>query len=630
MNREKKRAETADLEAPALSARRGAVFERLKEEGWLAKVHRGDLTVADVVEETGESQPNVSRALAAFREDELERIKRDGWQRLPEHEAMLVETPEAFAAFRAAFFVDEKNRPYRTPRAHVRWVIALLHALRTGGRQLILSPPRHGKSQLLVHFVIWLMCRDPNVRIIWVGGNEEIARLMVGAVIDELENNEALRKAMLGPGKSFKPGARSGKGWSSSQATVATRTATGIKSPSIVALGKGGKILSRDADWIVFDDIVDHDSVQSPATRNKDHSWMNTQLSSRKEEHTAMTGIGSRQHHDDMWGRLEKNPAWDAIVEHAHDPECTLPIHGPLPADEHLTCEVCAAHVDCLLFPELRTMRWLQDQRASMADDSLFEMVYQNITHSDGTEYVTVEHLRRCRNHERSIGERPPHTRLIAGLDPATAGFQASILWAFDYESHRRLLVDIDNRRAGGLPGARAVIRDWFERHGVREWVIEAVGYQEAILEDRDIVDFCSRNGIVLHPHITDRFNKWSADFGITKQFSLFKGDPPLIDLPYADQASIDKSRVYEQQILNFEPGITDSRNRRPCDLVMAGWFPETQIRLWIATVSAEIEHETSAGYSSTLMSSLYAPELGDSYGWSGTDQEAIVVGAGV
>jgi hypothetical protein len=102
-----------------------------------------------------------------------------------------------------------------------------------------------------------------------------------------------------------------------------------------------------------------------------------------------------------------------------------------------------------------------------------------------------------------------------------------------------------------------------------------------------------------------------------------------LIDLPYGDSASIDKSRVYEQQMLNFEPGITDSRNRRPCDLVMAGWFPETQIRLWIATVSAEIEHETSAGYSSTLMSSLYAPELGDSYGWSGTDQEAIVVGAG-
>jgi hypothetical protein len=56
-------------------------------------------------------------------------------------------------------------------------------------------------------------------------------------------------------------------------------------------------------------------------------------------------------------------------------------MHGPIPAEEHLTCEVCAAHVDCLLFPELRTMRWLQDQRASMADDSQFEMVYQNITH---------------------------------------------------------------------------------------------------------------------------------------------------------------------------------------------------------------------------------------------------------
>lgn len=599
------------------SARRGDDYPRYVADGWALKNDTGVLTPGEISELTGLAPATVSRYQEAWREDRDRARARDGWVRPAEFEAMLEPSPEAFAAFRARFFRDEKQRPYLTPAVHKRWIEALLGALDTGGRQLILSPPRHGKSQLLVHFVIWLICRNPNVRIIWVGGNEDIARMMVGAVLDELENNLALAGAMLGPGGSFRPAGRSGKSWSSAQLTVGTRTATGIKSPTLVALGKGGKILSRDADWVVFDDIVDHSSVISPASRNADASWLNTQLSSRKEEHTAMSGIGSRQHHDDLWGRLIENQAWSSIVERAHDPECPLPVHGPLPAADHLECVVCAAHVDCLLFPELRTMRWLQDQRTSMADDSQFEMVYQNITRAGGADYLTVEDLRACRNPGRGLGlgGLPAGCRLIAGMDPATAGFQASVLWAWDPTSKKRWLVDIDNRRAGGLPGAELIIKLWFELYGVRTWVIESMYFQDAIRQHHPIVEFCSANGITLLPHITDRWNKWDRDFGVTAQFQLFKSQHvvegvegrPLIDLPYGDAEAVDKVRVYEQQLLNFEPQAgTQARNRRLFDVGMAGWFPETQIRLWSIEMSAVIEFENGDGYADI--------RLGDSY----------------
>ena len=88
-----------------------------------------------------------------------------------------------------------------------------------------------------------------------------------------------------------------GKSWSSSGFTVATRTSvSGIKSPTMVGLGRGGKILSRDCDIIIADDIEDHSSTVQPAARHNTKNWWTTTLGSRKEEHTAMVVIGSRQH----------------------------------------------------------------------------------------------------------------------------------------------------------------------------------------------------------------------------------------------------------------------------------------------------------------------------------------------
>ena len=74
---------------------------------------------------------------------------------------------------------------------------------------------------------------------------------------------------------------------------VGTRTVTGIKSPTMVGIGRGGKILSRDCDIIIADDIEDHSSTMQPASRENTRNWWTTTLSSRKEEHTAMVVIGS-------------------------------------------------------------------------------------------------------------------------------------------------------------------------------------------------------------------------------------------------------------------------------------------------------------------------------------------------
>ena len=161
----------------------------------------------------------------------------------------------------------------------------------------------------------------------WVGGNEDIAKNAVSSVLDHLEGNEKLIEDFCGPGRNFKPENRSGKSWSSSQFTVATRTVTGIKSPTLVAVGKGGKILSRDADLIIADDIEDHSTTVQPSARENTRNWWTTTLQSRKEEHTGMVVIGSRQHPDDLYSHILDNQEWQSIVERAHDLE--VPLEDP-------------------------------------------------------------------------------------------------------------------------------------------------------------------------------------------------------------------------------------------------------------------------------------------------------------
>ena len=94
----------------------------------------------------------------------------------------------------------------------------------------------------------------------------------------------------------------------------------------MVAVGKGGKILSRDCDFLIIaDDIEDFGSTAQPSGRAATKRWWTTTLSSRVEAHTAVVVIGSRQHSDDLYNSLLDNNAWDNIVEQAHSDDCEIP-----------------------------------------------------------------------------------------------------------------------------------------------------------------------------------------------------------------------------------------------------------------------------------------------------------------
>jgi len=553
----------AELSINETNVNRGEHYEEYVEK-YAALIKEKKIEQKYVAELLGIGPDIVSKMHNAYLVDLKNLELRQNWETPKE----AIKSLESFEDFRNRYFQTETGEPYETADFHQRWITAILKAIDEGGEQMILSPPRHGKTDLLTHFAVWQICKNPNVRIMWVGGNEEIAKNAVGAVLDHLEHNEKLIQEFCGPGATFKPKARGGKSWTSGQFTIATRTVTGIKSPTMVAVGKGGKILSRDCDIIIADDIEDHGTTVQPSAREQTRQWWTTTLSSRKEEHTAIVVIGSRQHPEDLYNFLLENPQMETIVEEAHSSECVLPEND------------IEVHTDCLLWASKRSYKWLLSRRQAAETTggrAIFEMVYLNKAFVDGVTMFDIEEIDTCRDVNRVIGHIPPGTHLVAGLDPASTGFQACFLWAVDTQTGKMYMVDIENEEGGGIIQAKNSIKKWYEKYNLAHWVIEENGFQRAIRQDKDIKDYCARMGIYLEGHQTQK-NKFDPIFGVGSMRELFREE--LISLPYGSAESETKSNIYRRQLIYFSTAASKAASRKQkSDVVMASWFLMRVIR---------------------------------------------------
>jgi len=565
------------------TTRRGALYDKFVEEGYALDLINGTMKRNAIAELLGCTPAHISRLLGAYQEDIEQAAQTQNWKK---SEATL-QAEKDFQDFRDMYFQTEKGELFETADFHKVWIDSIIKAIETGGQQMILSPPRHGKTELLIHFVVWLICTNPNIRIMWVGGNEDIAKNSVSSIMDTLDNNDKLKEAYCGPGGSFKPANRTGKSWSQNQFSVATRTIPGIKSPTMIGIGRGGKILSRDCDIIIADDIEDHSSTMQPKSRENTKQWWTTTLGSRKEEHTAMVLIGSRQHPEDLYSSLLNNTAWETIVEEAHDSMCSI-----AEFDEE-------KHVDCMLWGSFRTFKWLMNRK----NDALttgglknFEMVYLNKAMAEGLNIFNPEIIEKCYDTSIPLGYIPKQSYLVAGLDPAATGYQAGFLWAVDTENGKPKLqmVDLENHQGGGLDEALELIKKWYDKYNCYHWVIEENGFQKAIRQDDRIKKFAATQGIKLEGHETHK-NKWDEKFGVTALAPMFQEG--VITLPFGNDEGISKSILYTKQLTYFASKGQGNNRGVASDVVMASWFPMKTVRTLTRLTYADLSYDYSPSY---------------------------------
>ena len=329
----------------------------------------------------------------------------------PEAERLL--EPDNFPEWRSTHFRAPRNKKYETPKHQLAWFylvrtlalkevppqwvidyLGLTEAL--DGVDLnewvkdpeqmltifLLAPPRHGKSDLAAHVIIWLICRNPDIRILWCGGKLDISKLTTKFVKQELESNEKLIE-------NYGPFENEGS-WSEGSFTVATRQ-TRMRMPTLTAIGKGVTILSMDADFIFMDDAFDLKASLSPTQVTNDVLWVKSQLMTRREPWTPLLGIGSHQPvpMGDAYQSMDDDHDNDIffVKQKAHEYEKCLPF------DDDITEEKDRHGEWCLLWASMRTYGYLEQFKKSLGDIT-FEVCYNQDSTKSRLQYFRVEVVR--------------------------------------------------------------------------------------------------------------------------------------------------------------------------------------------------------------------------------------------
>lgn len=457
---------------------------------------------------------------------------------------------------------------------------------------LVNTPPEHAKSTILtVSYVVWRVCQDPNVRILLISKTQDMAKKFLLAIKDRLAESEAyldLQQA-FGPPGGFSEGASA---WASDKIYVAGRD-SGEKDPTIQAVGIGGHIYGSRCDLAIMDDTVDHTNHQQYETQI---DWIQNQVGSRVADAGGrMLLIGTRMNTVDLYSEILKPTYYSegvspwtyltqpAVLEYADDPKdwvtlwprtnrppVTIAARKLVQQDEDGLWPMWNGPALARKRRKMSPRNWsMVYQQEQVADDAIFKM----------------EAVQGCVDRARYPGRmgagQPQHRpygmdglTVIAGLDPAAAGYTAIHTWGLDRQTGVRWVLEVINRKAMPPHDLRSEIRRITDRYGVSEWRVESNAYQKSIVQDRENRDYLNARGVLMSAHTTDG-KKWDSDFGVASMATLFEGwqdGRNLIRLP--SQTQSEGVRAFIEQLCGWFPetkGLTDT--------VMAAWFVEIRCR---------------------------------------------------
>ena len=167
-------------------------------------------------------------------------------------------------------------------------------------RVAISVPPRHGKTELLLHAISWWLQRHPEHTIAYVSYSGDVAGgKSVHARDIATASGVRLRSDM----------------WKSSE----WRTLSG---GGLLAAGIGGPLTSFGANIVIIDDpIKNREEAESPTHRQSVWEWFTSTALTRVTPNGSVIVVHTRWHPDDLIGRLSKQGGWTVINLPAEQPD---------------------------------------------------------------------------------------------------------------------------------------------------------------------------------------------------------------------------------------------------------------------------------------------------------------------
>ncbi len=146
-------------------------------------------------------------------------------------------------------------------------------------------PPRHSKTETLLHYVPWRLHRDPTSEIAYCTYEANLA----------YTKSRRMRELAEHTGVQFKRAARNVKEWETQQGG------------KLIATGVGGPITGKGAKLLIIDDpIKNREEAESPVIRQKVWDWFTSTALTRVEPGGSVIVCHTRWHDDDLIGRIQK------------------------------------------------------------------------------------------------------------------------------------------------------------------------------------------------------------------------------------------------------------------------------------------------------------------------------------
>ena len=172
----------------------------------------------------------------------------------------------------------------------------------------VMAPRNHAKSTCFtVVYPLWKIGNDPDVRILIVSNSSMQAQAFLREIKDKITKNKLYRQVFgdLFPADMKSPGEK----WTDAEIIV-RRKAT-HKDPTVSAMGAGGSILSKRADIIICDDILNLDNTRTVDQRAKIKQWYNEVLIPVLEPDGIMINVGTAWNLEDLLHDQLKNKNYD-------------------------------------------------------------------------------------------------------------------------------------------------------------------------------------------------------------------------------------------------------------------------------------------------------------------------------
>ena len=472
-------------------------------------------------------------------------------------------------------------------------------------RILLNIPPNHAKSMTItVDYVTWMLCQNPNFRILIVSQTQRLAADFLYAIKQRLTHPmyEDLQAAYAA-GVGFNTKSAS---WQATRVTFGDELReSSEKDPNIEAVGIGGQIYGKRADMIIVDDAV---TLSNANDFERQIKWLNQDVRSRLNPTGKLIIVGTRVAAMDLYRELRNEDrypggivpwtylAMPALLQTDEDPTkwetlwpfSDAPFDGQTEEDKH---------PETGLYP-----RWngqnLWNERQQM-DTSTWALIYQQQDISDDAIFDpvcvrgSIDGMRKSGPLTVGYPGHPKSTNgfvTVCGLDPAMVGDTAVVCYAIDRQSHKRWIVDTIKITRPTPAQIRQIIFDWTVTYAPSEWIVEKNAFQAFLTQDEGIRQYLANRGVRLREHHTGN-NKWDSGFGVASMSTLFGSKQEdgkhhrdnLIHLP-SDQTENVKSLI--EQLVTWSP-----TTKGKTDMVMALWFCEIRAREIINYGNNNVHH---------------------------------------